>query len=85
MKLIMQRRHVIRPEDYESVELMARVEIDSENENDAEYFKGDLKDAGDLMSEDLDALLDTDVDRTLRLDGQHIRDTHLWVFYDRDN
>lgn len=84
MKVIYQRRHVIRPEDYESVELLSRVEVDSDNEQDREYFEGDLKETGDLLSEAVDFLLDTDVDRTLRLDGQHIQDTHLWVFYGRD-
>jgi hypothetical protein len=84
VKVVAQRRHVIRPENYESVELLARIEIDSDNAEDAEYFKGDLKQTGELLSEDMDNLLDTDVDRTLRLDGQHINDTHLWVFYGRD-
>ena len=83
----MQRRHVIRPENYESVELMARVELDSESEaDDSEYFSKarDLQALGEMLSEDIDSILDTDVDRTLRLDGQHIQDTHLWVFYGRD-
>jgi hypothetical protein len=83
----MQRRHVIRPENYESVELMARVELDSESEaDDSEYFSKarDLQALGEMLSEDIDNILDTDVDRTLRLDGQHIQDTHLWVFYGRD-
>jgi hypothetical protein len=84
MKVIFQRRHVVRPENYESVELIARFEIDSDNEQDAEYFEGNLRTTGNMLSEDADMLLDADVDRTLRLDGQHIDDTHLWAFYEKD-
>lgn len=84
MKVTYQRRHVVRPENYEVVELIARFEIDSDNEQDAEYFEGSLKKTGAMLSEDADALLDADVDRTLRLDGQHIDDTHLWAFYEKD-
>jgi hypothetical protein len=84
MKVIFQRRHVVRPENYESVELMARFEIDSDNEQDAEYFEGNLRKTGNMLSEDADMLLDSDVDRTLRLDGQHIEDTHLWAFYEKE-
>jgi hypothetical protein len=84
MKVIMQRRHLVRPENYESVELLARIEIDSENDHDKAYFEGDLGDTGKALDEDMDFLLDSQVDRVLRLDGQHIQDTHLWVFYGRD-
>lgn len=84
MKIAVQRRHVIRPANYESVELLARVEIDTENKDDAEYFEGDLKQTGAMLSEDIDVLLDSDVDRTLRLDGQHIDETHLWAFYEKE-
>lgn len=84
MKIAVQRRHVIRPANYESVELLARLEIDTENSDDSEYFEGDLKKAGAMLSEDIDVLLDADVDRALRLDGEHIDETHLWVFYEKE-
>lgn len=86
MKAIMQRRHVVRPIDYESIELMARVEVDSSNADDKDYFKGELSATAALLSEDLDVLLDADIDRTLRLNSQHphIDETHLWVFYEKD-
>lgn len=84
MKIAVQRRHVVRPENYEAVELIARVEVDTDNEDDAEYFEGDLKKTGEMLSEDIDVLLDSDVDRTLRLDGQHIDETHLWAFYEKE-
>lgn len=84
MKVVYQRRHVVRPENYESIELIARFEVDSDNEQDAEYFEGNLQQTGELLSEDADALLDTDVDRALRLDGQHVDDMHLWAFYKKD-
>jgi hypothetical protein len=83
MKVTMQRRHVVRPENYESVELVARVEVDSESETDKEYFEGSLEETAGLLSENLDILLDPDVDRTLRSDGQHIEETHLWAFYEK--
>ena len=84
MKVIMQRRHLVRPEDYESIELLARVEVDSESEDDKDYFAKDLKETADMLSEDIDVLLDTDVDRTLRLGSTYINDTHLWVFYEKE-
>jgi hypothetical protein len=43
-----------------------------------------MKDIGEMLSEDLDLLLDSDVDRALRSDGEHINKTHLWVFYEKD-
>lgn len=84
MKVIFQRRHVVRPANYESIELIARFEVDSDNEEDADYFEGDFEQTGALLSEDADALLDTDVDRALRLDGEHVDDMHLWVYYKKD-
>jgi hypothetical protein len=84
MKVIFQRRHVIRPENYESLELVGRFEIDSDNEEDSEYFDKSIREIGRMLSEDADDLLDADVDRALRLEGQHIQDTHLWVFYEKD-
>lgn len=84
MKIMMRRRHTVRPEDYEAVELTAQVEIDPSTEQDQEFRGMDIEEIADYLSENLDALLDSDVDRTLRLDGQHIGDTHLWVFYDKD-
>lgn len=80
----MQRRHVVRPVEYEAIELMARVEVDSDNEDDAQYFAEDLKATGQMLSEDIDILLDSDVDRALRSDGEHINETHLWVFYEKE-
>lgn len=84
MKVIFERKHTVRPADYEAVSLIARLEIDSDNEEDAAYFEGDLRDTGDMLSQDIDALLDADVDRTLRLDGNTIEESHLWSFYGRD-
>jgi hypothetical protein len=85
MKIFVRRTHTIRPANYESVQLQAGAEIDTENEADAEYFAaGDMKDIGEMLSEDLDLLLDSDVDRALRSDGEHINKTHLWVFYEKD-
>ena len=84
MKITMERRHTVRPENYESVSLVSRIEIDLDSEADAEYKDMEFEEIGESMSEAMDLLLDTDVDRTLRLDGQHIQDTHLWVFYDKE-
>lgn len=87
MKIRVRRNHTVRPEDYESVGLAAEIEIDSEVENDKDWFEDNNWDANKIgaeLSETLDSLLDTDVVRTLRLDGQRITDTHLWVFYGRE-
>jgi hypothetical protein len=81
VKIIMRREHTVRPEDYEAIHLTAQVEIDTESEADAEFRDMTDKQIGAELSGALDDLLDTDVDRTLRLDGQHIENTHLWVFY----
>lgn len=85
MKIIYERKHTARPEDYEGVTLRAGIEVDLDNQADAEEFEGlDYKEIGAALSAVVDDLLDTDVDRTLRLDGQHINDTHLWAFYGYD-
>lgn len=83
MKITMQRKHTVRPADYESVLLTAQIEIDLASEADAEYKDMEFEEISGAMSEALDLLLDTDVDRTLRLDGQHIENTHLWAFYEK--
>lgn len=81
----MRRSHTVRPENYESVVLTAQVEIDPDSEQDAEFKGKNPAWIGDELSSRLDDLLDSDVKRTLRLDGQHIEETHLWVFYDYDD
>lgn len=85
MKIIMRRQHTVRPADYESVVLTAQCEIDLDSESDREEYEGLAADeVGKELSQVLDALLDSDVDRTLRLDSKYIEDTHLWVFYEKD-
>lgn len=81
MKYGARRRHVARPDEYEGVTLEAWVEIDTEV--DTEFADMDEKEIGEEFSERLDLLLDKDVDRTLRLDGQHVDDMHLWSFYEK--
>lgn len=80
MKYGARRRHVARPDDYEGVTLEAWVEIDTEV--DTEFAGLNEKEIGDEFSEMLDNLLETDVTRTLRLDGQHVENMHLWSFYE---
>lgn len=81
----MRRQHTVRPTEYESVVLTAQCEIDLDSDNDREEYEGLAPDEiGASLSQHLDSLLDTDVDRTLRLDGKYIEDTHLWVFYEKD-
>ncbi len=83
MKITMERRHTVRPENYEAIHLVARIELDLDSETDAEYKDMEFEEIGDSLSEAIDLLLDTDVDRALRSDGQHIQDTHLWAFYEK--
>ncbi len=88
MKIVYRRTHTVRPVNYESVQMVAQIEIDtdSEAEEDLAFHEGfdSPAEIGMNMAEYLDGLLDSDVDRTLRLDGEHINDSHLWVFYGRD-
>lgn len=80
MKYGARRKHVARPEDYEGVTLEAWIEVDTDVDTD---FAGlSEKEVGDELSERLDNLLATDVDRTLRLDGPYVPDMHLWAFYE---
>ena len=81
MKITMRRRHVVRPSDYESLELTATVEVDLESEMDADFREMTDTEIGEALGLAMDDLLDKEVDRTLRLDGEHINDTHLWSFY----
>lgn len=84
MKILMRREHTVRPASYEAVHLTAQIEIDTESEADVEYRQMTDTQVGRDLSIRLDDLLAKDVDRTLRLDGEHIDDTHLWVFYGKD-
>lgn len=81
MKYGARRRHVVRPDDYEGTTLEAWIEIDTEV--DTEFEGLSEKEIGDEFSERLDNLLETDVDRTLRLDGRYVNDMHLWTFYEK--
>lgn len=85
MKILYRRTHTVRPVNYESLGLVAQVEVDTDNDTDSDLWEGfEPNEIGENLSEYVDQLLDADVDRTLRLDGEHINDTHLWVFYGRD-
>jgi hypothetical protein len=86
VKILVSRTHTVRPANYESVVLRASVEIDTENKADEEFADPDMTytDVGESLSAALDELLDTDVDRTLRLGGEHIEETHLWDFYEKE-
>lgn len=83
MKIILERSHTVRPENYEAIHLKAHVELDLDSETDAEYRDMEFDEIGEALSDALDQLLDTDVVRALRSDGQHIQDTHLWAFYEK--
>lgn len=84
MKIRYTRTHTVRPIAYESVMLHAAVDIDLENEVDAEFRDLSHDEIGERLSAVLDDLLDSDVRRTLRLPGEHIEDSHIWEFYDYD-
>lgn len=82
MKVRLTRSHTSRPQDYENILLSATVEVDLEEDEDFKDLND--KEVGSLLGEVLDGLLEKEVDRVLRLPGEHVQDTHLWEFYGRD-
>jgi hypothetical protein len=85
MKFSMSRTHVVRPADYESIKIVGHVEVDLDSKIDAEFADMTDEEIGDSLSKTLDEVLASEVDRALRSGGEHIEDTHLWAFYDRED
>ena len=78
MKYSLWRSHKARPADYESVDMGARVEVDTEV--DTEFEGMTTLRVGRLLSKELDDLLDVEVTRALELGGE-MDHSHLVDYY----
>lgn len=81
MKIVVWRAHKARPVDYESVDLGARIEIDTET--DPEFKDMSYDEISADLEAGLDELLDKPVNRALKLGGT-MEESHLWDFYEKD-
>jgi hypothetical protein len=74
------RAHKVRPGEYESIDIGASVEIDTE---DPEFKNMDIEEIREDLDAILDDLVDKDVNRALKLGGT-MEESHLWDFYEKD-
>lgn len=79
MKASLWRAHTVRPEEYESVQFGARVEIDTEV--DTEFEDMTYVQIGKALSEALDEALDMEINSALSLDGSKMDQSHLFDYY----
>ena len=78
MKYSLWRGHKARPAEYEALDMGARVEVDTEV--DEEYAGMSTREIGKAMSRELDVLLDQEVNQALDLGGEMER-SHVWDYY----
>lgn len=81
MKVVAWRSHKVRPADYESIDLGARIEVDTES--DPEFAEASYEEISAELESALDEMLAKPVDRALRLGGT-MEESHLWDFYEKD-
>lgn len=80
MKYRLSRRHNIQPQQYEAYDFGASVEADSEV--DEEYADVSYKEAGRMLSDALDDVLDKEINSALSLLNQvGNTESHLWDAY----
>lgn len=82
MKISMWRDHKVQPEQYESLNFGARVEIDTEI--DTKYADMEPEEISAELQEQLDLMLDKPVDRAVRLPGSTMEQSHIWDYYEKD-
>lgn len=80
MKISYYRSHKVQPEQYESHDFGARVEIDTEVDKDFDGLSD--KQIGQELDVLLDGLLETAVDRAVALGGS-VDSSHIIDYYER--
>lgn len=84
MIVSMWRDHKVQPEDYNSLSIGARVQIDTDNETDAGFRDMTPEQIGAALDEHLDKVLEIPVDRAVSLGGK-VDESHLIEFYELED